>query len=240
LRPTSGGLGLCRGVAGWRGSGEGGAAELAARLSFLDGQGEQVAVGGEVEDDVAAVGFDGVEEGGFVEAVAGHDVRPCLGKEPHGFEVAEAGRVDEWGAAVGVHRVNGGAVLEQTGDALAVLAVERGGGGAQQFEQGWEAVGGAGVYVRACGDGGFELRKVPLLDGLEELLFGLGGDVARRCGFGGKDGPNCCKSEKCQNTRSPAFHAGPSGVQADGKVHATLLAQAEVFDKRDQAVSAIE
>ena len=186
-------------------------ARLAARLSFFDGQGEQVAVGGEIEDNVAAVGFDGVEQGRFVEPVTGHDTGLGLDQEADGVEVAEAGGMDERSAAVGIHWVNMGAVLEQAGDALAVLAVQGSSGAAEEFEKGRQAVGGGAVDVGTLGDGGFEQGQISLLDGLEELLVGLGGRLGWRWSFGTRGGPNRRQSEQCQNTHSPAFQPGPFG-----------------------------
>lgn len=71
---ASGGLCPGRGNAGWRGKGKECFTRLVARLSFFDGQGEQVTVRCEIEDDVAVVGFDGVEQGRFVEPITGHDI----------------------------------------------------------------------------------------------------------------------------------------------------------------------
>ena len=126
---ASGGLCPGRGNAGWRGKGKECVARLVARLSFFDGQGEQVTVRCEIEDDVAAVGFDGVEQGRFVEPITGHDIGLRLDQEADGLKVAEPGGMDERSAAVGIAWVNGGAVLEQAGDTLTMLAVQWGGGG---------------------------------------------------------------------------------------------------------------
>jgi len=142
--------------------------------------------------------------------VTGHDIGLRLDQEADGLEVAEAGGMDEWSAAVGIHWVNEGAVLEEAGDALTMVAVERSGGGAEEFEKRGQAVGGGAVHVGALGDGGFEQGQISLLDGLEELLVGLGGRLGRRWSLGARGGPKRRQSEQCQNMRSPAFQPGPS------------------------------
>ena len=176
-----------------------------ARLSFFDGQGEQVTVRCEIEDDVAAVGFDGVEQGRFVEPITGHDIGLRLDQEADGLKVAEPGGMDERSAAVGIAWVNGGAVLEQAGDTLTMLAVQWGGGGTEEFEKRRQAVGGGAVDVGPGDDGRFEQGQIPLPDRLEELLIGLGGPQGWRCGLGAMSGPSGCQSKQCQNGSGPVF-----------------------------------
>src|SRR5437016_10541008 len=57
-------------------------------FSFFDSQGNQVAMGREIEDDVAAVGLDGVKESAFVQTIASLHVSLGLDQKTDGFQVS--------------------------------------------------------------------------------------------------------------------------------------------------------
>ena len=140
--------------------------------SFPDGQGNQVTVRRQVKDNVAAVGLDGIEEGGLVEPVPGHDMRLRFYQNPNGLQVAQPGSMDEWGAAVAILRINRSAMLEQAGDTLSSFGIQRGRRGAEQFEQRWQAIGARGIYVSPLRDGRPEQRQISLSNCPRELLAG--------------------------------------------------------------------
>ena len=191
-------------------------------FAFPDGQGDEVAVGGEVDDDVAAVGVDGVEKGGLGEAVAGDDGGFGFDEHLDGLEVADAGGLDEWGALVGVFGVDGCAVFEEEGDAIAVVFVQRPGGGAKEFEQGREAVGAAAIGVGAGLEGFFEEVLVRLLDRLEELLVGVRDDRGRRDGLGGSGGEAGGEQQQCGSDRDRPGNQ----MRSRHRIHELVVAQA--------------
>lgn len=134
------------------------------------------------------MGFDGVEEGGFVKPIAGHDVSFCLHQQADSVQIAKTGGKDKRGAFVAVEGFNSGMVGEQTGDALAVVGIQRGRGGTKQFQEGRQTVGAVAVYVGTLGDGLAEQRQVSLPDRLDKLLINGRSRMGCRCGFGAPGG----------------------------------------------------
>ena len=86
---------------------------LAARHlpSFLHGQGDQGAVLREVMDEVAAVGFDRIEQGRLVEPVAGPDVSLGFDEQPKRVQVAQARGVYDRRPPIGVFSIHFGTMV---------------------------------------------------------------------------------------------------------------------------------
>ncbi len=114
----------------------------------------------EIADEVGPVGFDGVEQRGFVEAIAGFDVGLAFDEYLDGWQIADARGVDERRAAKFVPGVNVSAVLEKATDAFALAVGQRLSGGMKQGEEWRKAIGVAAIDIRAVGNCGAKRTEI--------------------------------------------------------------------------------